>query len=537
MIPTGVTVCMASHNSARFIRRALASIDLALSGRPYALVIADDASTDDTLRIAREMPTRAGERIIVGFPKAGCVGEAKNRAVKLAQPFFRKYPWVAFMDDDDEMLPGRFQFLLEQMQAEGQKAAVGDWIRSPEGGTSHVLRGDWSLRLGMYAPCDTLVHRDLIPRNGDYFMSNDRDMHEDFLTHKRMSADGVQWAYHRGAPIHIYHQRNDSLTGGPERSTAMLHKSEEWVSKNLPETRTPIRSFCTVAIGPSIWEAEILLRSLRISGNRQPVVVLTDEAGERIVRGFGLPDIETLRADPALLGAPFPPVLVASILNGAALNLGAFLGKMDVLTEAVKRHGSSLYLDADVTVLRRYTDVFDEPIGLTPELNRSCDDTEPSSWHRAEKFGHFCGGMVYVAKEALHAVDWWRREFLKTWAAHGSLTQSHGCFVDQSCLEMLPLFGPTHIFHPGHNLMYTRIPKWAAPNYEDRDRILRELRISVEYGMYFRGWPATTMHAHFRAPGWGTNASKIFRQVLKLSRDERHQEILSFIDRETPEGR
>ena len=53
---SGVVVSMASHNSAKYIERALASIDAALKGRPYVLVIADDASTDDTVKIARNFP-------------------------------------------------------------------------------------------------------------------------------------------------------------------------------------------------------------------------------------------------------------------------------------------------------------------------------------------------------------------------------------------------------------------------------------------------------------------------------------------------
>lgn len=525
---------MASHNSARFIRRALASIDAALHGRPYVLVIADDASTDETVQLAREFPMRARERLIVSLPKAPTIGESKNRAVQLAAPFLRQFPWVAFMDDDDEMLPSRFSLVLEQVEAEGQQAAVGDWtLLPPDVPSPSLMRGDWSLRTGMYSPGMTVVHRDLIPKDGHYFVATPRDIHEDMVTHRLMGLNGATWCYHGGSPIHVYHQRRDSFTGGPERSTRMGEATEAYLRANHPEAATSIRSFCTVVLGKeSVAEAELMLRSLRISGNHQPVVILTDDDGERFLSVLGLPGLEFVRpaSDFAAHFAQFSES--GSVYNGSALKLGAFLGKMQVLKEAVGRHGSSLYLDADMIVLRTFMDVIKAPVGVAPELSRSCGD-EPSGWIRNERYGYFTGGCMYLHRDGLHLADWWRAEFLRSWRDFGSVRKAHGCFTDQACLDLLPLFGDIHVFHPGHNVMYTRLHK-ADPECSTREEVLRDLKIHAGHDLFFRGWPMVTIHAHFRQPNWVTNASKLFRRVLGLSYLDRHREILSLIDRDQP---
>ena len=526
----GVVVVMASHNSARFIERALASIDASLAGkRPYALVIADDASTDQTLRIARQFPMRAEERIIVGFPKAPGISESKNRAVKLARTLTDRFPWVAFMDDDDEMLGPRFSVLLDRMEAEGQKAGTGDWIIFPEGGHPGMKHGDWSLRTGNYGPGQTIIHRDLLPRDGDYFAPVPRDVFDDSVTHYRMALSGVPWCYHGGEPIHVYHHRGDSFTRGPEHSKVMRRKTDDFLS-SLPPTRTSIRSIATVAFGPSVHEAELMVRSLRITGNHQPVVVLTNTDGASVVQGWGLENVEPMLVDTAALEAQF--VDAPPIYNFSSLNLGAFLGKMQVLSEAVRRHGSALYLDADMLVLRLLTDVIDAPVGLTPERARSCHDGRPSSWNN-ERPGYFNGGCVYASRDGLAAIEAWRRDYLRNWRRFGSDDGPHGCFCDQSSLEVLPLLGETHVFHPGHNLMYTRVPR-DVPDFSatltSPEEVLARTKISVRHGLYFRGWPVVTMHAHFRTANWATDASKAFRRILGFSELAEHREIASLID-------
>jgi glycosyltransferase involved in cell wall biosynthesis len=530
-MPTGVVVSMAAHNSAKYIQRSLASIDEALRGRPYAVVIADDNSKDDTVKIARNFPMRAEERIIVSLPKAPGIGESKNRALKLAQPFLRKYPWIAFMDDDDEMLRGRFSGLLEKMEAEGQKAGVGDWVHFAQGGTPVPFPGDRSLHTRMYAPTKTLIHRDVIPKDGNYFAEVPRDVHEDLVTHHRLALSGVPWCYHGGDPIHVYHQRNDSYTRGPEHSMRMKENTEEFLGRGYPESKTTIASFCTVALGPSVSEAEFMIKSLRLSKNDQPVLVLTDVEGASAVSGWGVAGVETMLCDPVIYNAHFTDF--GTIYPNCSLNPGPFLGKMDVITEAAKRHGTTLYLDADMVVLRRFMDVISEPIGLAPELSRGCRDGQQSEWWRFERFGHFSGGYVFASRDGIHIIDWWRREFLKSWRWFGNDHSPHGGFTDQSGLDLAPLFGCVHVFHPGHNFMYTRVPR-PCPPIPTPGAIFDTMKIWAGHGLFFRGWPIVTVHAHFRLPTWAKESTEALRKVIGFSKIPHHAEIYEMLCAKSP---
>jgi len=488
--------------------------------------MADDASTDDTVKIARNFPMRAEERIIVGLPKAPSVGEAKNRAVKLARPFLYKYPWVACMDDDDEMLPGRFRTLLENMEAEGQKAGISDWVHRPEGGSPTVIFGDKSLSERKFAPGTTLIHRDLIPRTGEYFVATPSDVHEDQVTHHRLTLSGNPLCYHGGDPGHVYCQRNASFTQSPERSERMFQNGQAYIARNFLETETTIASFCTVAIGKSLPEAELLIRSLRLSNNFQPVVVLTDADGVSTVTGWGFAGVETTVCDPAEYSAHFHDF--EGLYGKSSLNPGAFMGKMDVINEATKRHGTTLYLDADMIVLRRFMDVIKQPIGLAAELGRSCQTSVPSNWY-VEKFGYFSGGYLYATKDATHIINWWRREYLKSWRWFGSDLRPHGGFTDQSALALIPLFGDVYVFHPGHNFMYTRVPS-PTPKINFVADARELLKIHVGHGLFHRGWPVVTIHAHFRlANSWSDAMARALEQTLALAKDPITQSIYALI--------
>jgi hypothetical protein len=524
---------MAAHNSAKYIQRALASIDESLQGRPYALVIADDNSKDDTVKIARNFPMRAEERIIVSLPKAPGIGESKNRAVKLAQPFLRKYPWIAFMDDDDEMLRGRFSGLLEKMEAEGQKAGVGDWLHCLPGGSPSVFPGDWALCSGMYSPATTLIHRDVIPKDGNYFAAVPGDVFEDMTTHRRLALTGAPWCYHPGDPVHTYHQRHDSHSRGPEYSARMKENTDRFMERFYPESKTTIASFCTVAIGLAMAEAEMMVKSLRLSKNNQPILVLTTEEGRAVVRSWGVAEVETMVTDAAAYEAHFTDF--CKIHRGPLTNLNPapFLGKMDVITEAAKRHGNTLFLDSDMIVLRRFMDVIDAPIGLVPEqASRGCREPIQSDWYR-ERYGHFNGGYVYASREGLHIIEWWRREFLRSWRWFGSDDKSHGGFTDQSALDLVPLFGCAHMFHPGHNFMYTRVPRPCPPT-PTPEAILKVLKTSVGQGLFFRGWPVVTIHAHFGIPHWSSDSSAVLRGVLGFSKIPHHAEIYEMLCAKSP---
>jgi glycosyltransferase involved in cell wall biosynthesis len=86
-----VTVVMPAHNRAHLIGRALESVRRQTL-RPLSVVVVDDHSQDDTVRVARS----AGATVLQTPQNQGS-GPARNMGVRAA-----KTQWVAFLDSDDE---------------------------------------------------------------------------------------------------------------------------------------------------------------------------------------------------------------------------------------------------------------------------------------------------------------------------------------------------------------------------------------------------------------------------------------------------
>lgn len=523
---SGICVVMSTHNTRHLVRETLDSIDRVLGSgrRPYALAVVDDGSSDGTLSEVRRHTSMASDRITLGASKAPSVPEAKNRALRAARPLLQRYPWVLFMDDDDLMLPGRAD-LVDRMEAEGQRIGVGDWIYSAPQCAQQVMRGDWSLSAGMYSPGMTCVHRDALPRDFAYFPPIPPDSMDDMVAHFARGLTGIPWCWHGGNPVHHYRRRPDSLTKSPEHSEQMIHRTRTFLARRYPATRTSIQSFCSVAFGPgSAREAVLMVETLRASGNDQPVTLLVDSAAEDVIAQSSLFGVRRILVDSGAYDRPFSDSEI--VMSHANLRLGAFLAKMDAVTHALDGAGSTMYLDADTVVLRRYMDVIDAAVGLVPELPRF-NTREGSTWNRWERFGHFTGGQIYFDRSARRLVDWWRRQFLASWRNWfpPSMEHPHGCFVDQSCLDLLLLGGEEiHTFHPGHNFQYTRIPPTGA---------VEDVPVNG-WGLYTRGWPVVSLHAHFRTRHWHTRAGLWMLEALASCQDEHHRDIAALVTEGLP---
>ena len=107
MIDGSISVVVPTYNRAHFISRAIDSCLGQLEDRDE-LIIIDDGSTDDTQRVVAEY----GDRIrYIRTPNQGA-GAARNRGIREA-----KNPLLAFLDSDDEWLPGKIQIQRAFMQA------------------------------------------------------------------------------------------------------------------------------------------------------------------------------------------------------------------------------------------------------------------------------------------------------------------------------------------------------------------------------------------------------------------------------------
>ena len=102
-----VSAIIAVYNGERCVARAIDSV-LAQQFESCELIVVDDASRDSTPRVL----ARYGDRIrVIRRKKNRGLAAARNRAVDRAQGRY-----VAFLDADDEWLPGRLSKLVDALQ-------------------------------------------------------------------------------------------------------------------------------------------------------------------------------------------------------------------------------------------------------------------------------------------------------------------------------------------------------------------------------------------------------------------------------------
>lgn len=128
-----VSICIPTYNSARYLRQSLDSV-VAQTYQPVEVIIADNASTDETVAIASEYAEKYGFRVVESNTNLGPLNNW-NRLVALAQG---KY--VAIYHSDDiyaaEIVAASVQ-LLEQNPL---VALVGTLAQVIDGAGSNLFR-------------------------------------------------------------------------------------------------------------------------------------------------------------------------------------------------------------------------------------------------------------------------------------------------------------------------------------------------------------------------------------------------------------
>jgi glycosyltransferase involved in cell wall biosynthesis len=116
-----VSVVLPTHNRARWVGRAIASV-LGQTHRTVELLVVDDGSEDETA----EVVSRFGDRIrLLSQPRAGAYA-ARNLALRHATGDF-----VAFIDSDDAWRPARLEAQLPLMARPGVGLVFGDALLAP----------------------------------------------------------------------------------------------------------------------------------------------------------------------------------------------------------------------------------------------------------------------------------------------------------------------------------------------------------------------------------------------------------------------
>jgi len=178
-----VSVLLAVHNDARFLREAIDSI-LSQTLGDLELLVIDDASTDDTPAVLAAVED---QRLVVlrNDEQAG-LATALNRGLDRASGAF-----VARLDADDVALPERLERQVERLRADSDTAVVGsavtDLDEQGRRGRTHLLPSGatplrWhALFSSPFFHPTVLVDREALAANGlrydtTYLESEDYDL-------------------------------------------------------------------------------------------------------------------------------------------------------------------------------------------------------------------------------------------------------------------------------------------------------------------------------------------------------------------------
>jgi glycosyltransferase involved in cell wall biosynthesis len=159
-----VSVCVITYNQAAYIGQCLQSIVDQKTQFDFEVIVGDDASTDGTRCIVQSFAERYPERIRPIYHKENIGGGAHNfRMVHLAA----LGTYVAHVDGDDYLLPGKLQAQVDILEAKPQVAfaahavsvigsnqLIGADDHYPEYGSACDL-----LRLGTYFVHSSVMYR------------------------------------------------------------------------------------------------------------------------------------------------------------------------------------------------------------------------------------------------------------------------------------------------------------------------------------------------------------------------------------------
>jgi len=103
-----ISVAMASYNGKKFIKKQLDSI-LSQSLKPAEIIICDDGSTDDTVRIIRGYPAESNIRLVINDKNLGYIKNFE-KAISLCS-----HPFIALSDQDDIWHIDKLKILTDEI--------------------------------------------------------------------------------------------------------------------------------------------------------------------------------------------------------------------------------------------------------------------------------------------------------------------------------------------------------------------------------------------------------------------------------------
>ena len=231
-----VSVIMTTFNSEDHVGEAIDSL-LAQSLGDFELIVVDDGSQDDTVRMVGEY-ARSDERI---RPFASL----RNHGTYWCKDFGllqARGEFVTFQDSDDRSEPERLARQVEALRQnpDAQMASV-DYVRVDEAGHVHLNRGLIQRR----ALVSLMMRReDVISRIG-FFDAVRTSADQEYLD-RFLAVFGAQALIDLGVPLYRALVRDGSLTGGQGGNMVRLEgatQGENDLSFLSPERQAYVRSY------------------------------------------------------------------------------------------------------------------------------------------------------------------------------------------------------------------------------------------------------------------------------------------------------
>lgn len=217
MVELPVTVVIPAWRRAATIRRCLASV-LGEEIRPAEVIVVDDASGDDTADVARS--SGAGSVRVLEQPRNAGAQAARNRGIREA-----RHGWIAFLDSDDEWLPGKLgrQWdLLGRMGFPEDAVLHGNCLRFQGGREDYwdlpSTEGIDARRLLLARPAP-MFQGMLVSKAhllGIGLLDESAPAYQEWDTSIRLSANGR--LFHDREPLFRYHLHDgETISGSPVR--------------------------------------------------------------------------------------------------------------------------------------------------------------------------------------------------------------------------------------------------------------------------------------------------------------------------------
>ena len=233
-------VLLSVHNGEEYLERCLKSLDDSLNHYDWILLYGDDESTDESnVVLAKQARALTCNKIhLYEYNKAKTVGEAKNRLIKESQKFKKEYPYILFMDADDEMTPERPK-MAETAENHNSQYVVGAWEKI-KNNSKQIISGETTAKKLTFGPWATLFHSNFLPEDGILFPEQEifDTGYEDVLAwyHLKYIDKKEPTVHESNEPVHRYIIRSESASNTQDIKTLNHNRNVFWgISRLIKE--------------------------------------------------------------------------------------------------------------------------------------------------------------------------------------------------------------------------------------------------------------------------------------------------------------